>query len=229
MTKITTFYGTSVGKKVVMAASGVIFFGFVVVHILGNLQIFKGPDALNEYAAFLQGLGTFKWFVRILLGLSIIIHIVSATQVTLQSWAARPVKYAVTKYKETTYAARTMRIGGPLIGLFVIYHLLHLTTGQLHPVKEGFIHTAGTIPNVYNNVVFGFQDYLVSGIYIFTMILIGLHLYHGLWSMLQSVGMSHKKWNYLRKWFAVAFALFIAVAGISIPVAVLTGFLTPVL
>ena len=222
------FYETSVGKKVVMAVSGIIFFGFVVVHILGNLHLFAGAESLNNYAAFLQGLGPFKWIVRGLLALAVIVHIVSATQVTLQSWKARPVKYAVTKYRETTYAARTMRLGGPLIGLFVIYHLLHLTTGHLHPVKSGFIHTAGQIPNVYNNVVFGFQNPYASGVYIAAMLLIGLHLYHGLWSMFQSVGLSHPKWNIYRQWFAVLFALFVTAAGISLPVAVLTGFVVPV-
>jgi succinate dehydrogenase / fumarate reductase cytochrome b subunit len=103
-----------------------------------------------------------------------------------------------------------------------------LTTGHLHPVKSGFIHTAGQIPNVYNNVVLGFQNPYASGVYIAAMLLIGLHLYHGLWSMFQSVGLSHPKWNIYRQWFAVVFALFVTAAGISLPVAVLTGFVVPV-
>ena len=223
-----TFLQTSVGKKVLMAVTGFIIFGFVVVHILGNLQLFLGPDALNQYAQFLQNLGPVKWAVRLLLAISVLVHIVSATQVTLQNWAARPQKYTVQRFQETTYAARTMWLGGPIIGLFVIYHLLHFTTGHCHPAREGFVPNADGVVNVYNNVVLGFQDSLASGVYIFTMLLIGLHLYHGLWSMMQSVGLNHPKYNHWRKAFAVVFALFIAGAGISLPVSVLLGLVTPV-
>lgn len=222
------FLETSVGKKVLMATTGFIVFGFVVGHILGNLQLFMGPDRLNAYAAFLQGSGVLKWSVRIVLGLSVVVHIISAAQVTLQNWRARPTKYAVQKFQKTTYAARTMWLGGPIIALFVVYHLLHLTTGDVHPVPAGFTPGPDGVINVYNNVVFGFQSPLSSGIYIFTMVLIGLHLYHGLWSMMQSVGLNHPKYNPLRKGFAVVFALLVAGAGISLPVAVLSGLVTPV-
>ncbi|MBN2719310.1 MAG: succinate dehydrogenase cytochrome b subunit [Deltaproteobacteria bacterium] len=223
-----TFLETSVGKKVLMAATGFIIFGFVVVHILGNLQLFLGPEALNQYAAFLQASGPIKWTVRIVLAASVLAHIVSAVMVTLQNWRARPQKYAVKRYQETTYAARTMWLGGPIIGLFVVYHLLHFTTGHCHPVKAGFIPDSNGVINVYNNVIFGFQDTVASGVYIFTMVLIGLHLYHGLWSMMQSVGLNHPKYNHWRKAFAVLFALLIATAGISLPVSVLLGLVTPV-
>jgi succinate dehydrogenase / fumarate reductase, cytochrome b subunit len=223
-----TFLETSVGKKVLMAVTGFIVFGFVVGHILGNLQLFMGPEKLNAYAAFLQGSGPLKWSVRIVLAVSVVVHMVSAAQVTLQNWRARPTGYAVKTFQKTTYAARTMWLGGPIIALFVVYHLLHLTTGDVHPAPAGFEPDAEGIINVYNNVVLGFQRPLASGIYILTMVLIGLHLHHGLWSMLQSVGLNHPKYNPLRKAFAVAFALFIAGAGISLPVAVLSGFITPV-
>lgn len=227
MTTNTTFLATSVGKKVVMAVSGFIVFGFVVVHILGNLQLFLGPEKLNSYAAFLQGLGPIKWAIRGFLAASVVVHIVSAAQVTLQSWRARPTGYVVKRFRETNYAARTMRVGGPLIGLFVAYHLLHFTTGHCHPVKAGFSPDENGILNVYNTVIWGFQDPLASGIYIVTMVLIGLHLYHGLWSMMQSVGLNHHKWNHLRKGFAVLFAVFVAGAGISLPVAALSGWVMP--
>lgn len=223
-----TFLETSVGKKVLMATTGFIIFGFVVVHILGNLQLFLGADTLNHYAAFLQNSGPLKWTVRLVLAVSVLVHIVSATQVTLQNWRARPQKYAVQRFRETTYAARTMWLGGPIIGLFVVYHLLHFTTGQLHPVKAGFVPDADGVINVYNNVVLGFQDPRASIVYIITMVLIGLHLYHGLWSMMQSVGVNHPKYNHWRKGFAIVFALFVAGAGISLPVAVLSGLVTPV-
>ena len=208
------FYATSIGKKVVMAITGFIAFGFVIAHILGNLQIFSGPEKLNNYAEFLQSLGSFLWIFRLVLVISAILHIVAATQVTLQSWKARPVRYKAHRMKETTYAARTMRWGGPIIGLFVVYHLLHFTFGTVHPEFSA---------NVYNNIVIGFQNLWVSIIYIAALLFLGLHLYHGVWSMFQSVGAAHPKWNVWRRALAILFALSITGAGISIPVAVLVG------
>lgn len=221
------FYGTAVGKKVVMALTGFITFGFVAAHVLGNLQIFLGPERLNRYAAFLQGLGGLLWVFRAVMLISVVLHVVAATQVTLQSWAARPVGYAVHRLRETTYAARTMRWGGPVIGLFVIFHLLHFTTGHLHPTPEAFHPAAGEAVDVFNNVVRGFQVPWASAVYMLAMVLVGLHLYHGVWSMLQTVGASCPKWNPWRRRFAVAFALFVTLGGLSIPAAVLAGLVAP--
>ncbi|MCP4601303.1 MAG: succinate dehydrogenase cytochrome b subunit [Proteobacteria bacterium] len=218
-TAVMTFYGTSVGKKVVMAATGFIVFGFVTVHMIGNLQIFQGPERLNAYAEFLHGLGMVLWVFRLVMLASVILHIVAATQVTLQSWQARPTKYKMRRYRETTYAARTMRWGGPIIGLFVVYHLLHFTSGSVHP---------SFTDNVYNNVIIGFQMPCVSILYIIALVFVGLHLYHGVWSMFQSIGANHPKWNIWRRAVAVVFALFVTAAGASIPVAVLAGAIQPV-
>ncbi|MCK9464019.1 MAG: succinate dehydrogenase cytochrome b subunit [Proteobacteria bacterium] len=223
-----TFYRTAVGKKVVMAITGFITFGFVAVHVLGNLQIFLGPERLNKYAAFLQGLGGLLWVFRGVLVICVVLHIWSATLVTLQSWAARPKGYAVKRFRETTYAARTMRWGGPIIGLFVIYHLLHFTTGQLHPSPDTFHATADGLMNVYNNVILGFQVPWTAAVYMVAMVFVGLHLYHGVWSMLQTIGASQAKWNPWRRRFAVLFALFVTLGGLSIPVAVLAGLVVPV-
>lgn len=214
-----TFYSTSVGKKVVMAITGCIAFGWVTVHMLGNMQIYLGPERLNDYGAMLHSLGGFLWVLRGVMAAIILTHLVAATQVTLQSIDARPVRYKVHRFRETTYAARTMWFGGPIIGIFVVYHLMHLTLGTVHP---------GFTDNVYNNVVFGFQVPWVSAAYIAAMLFLGLHLYHGLWSMIQSVGANHPKWNKWRKVFAVLFCLMIAGGNISIPVAVLTGLIRPV-
>jgi succinate dehydrogenase / fumarate reductase cytochrome b subunit len=223
-----TFYRTAVGKKVVMAITGCITFGFVAVHVLGNLQIFMGPERLNKYAAFLQGLGGLLWVIRGVLVISVVLHIWSATLVTLQSWAARPKGYKVQRFRETTYAARTMRWGGPVIALFVIYHLLHFTTGQLHPSPETFHATADGMMNVYNNVIHGFQVPWTAAVYMVAMVLVGLHLYHGVWSMLQTIGASHPKWNAWRRRFALVFALFVTLGGLSIPASVLAGLVVPV-
>jgi succinate dehydrogenase / fumarate reductase, cytochrome b subunit len=223
-----SFYGTAVGKKVVMALTGFITFGFVAVHVLGNLQIFLGPERLNKYAHFLQSLGGLLWIFRAVMLTAVVLHIVSATMVTLQSWAARPKSYAVHRLRETTYAARTMRWGGPIIGLFVVFHLLHFTTGHLHPNPETFRAELDGYVNVYNNVIYGFQVPWAAGVYMAAMVMVGLHLYHGVWSMLQTMGASSPKWNPWRRRFAVVFALFVAVGGLSIPAAVLAGIVVPV-
>ena len=220
-TAVMSYYGTSIGKKLVMAVTGFIVFGFVTVHMLGNLQIYAGADALNQYAEFLHGneMGKLLWGFRAVLLISTVLHITAATQLTLKSWAARPQGYVVQRYQETTYAARTMRWGGPIILLFVIYHLLHFTYGTVHP---------NFTPNVYNNVVLGFQVPWVSGFYIIAMLALGFHLYHGVWSMLQTMGLSNHKWNPWRRVFAVTFAVAVAGANISIPLAVLAGIVKPV-
>lgn len=214
-----TFYESSVGKKAVMAVTGFLTFGWVTIHMLGNLQIFLGPEKLNHYAEFLQSLGGLLWVARAVLLAAILVHIFAATQVTLQSWAARPVKYRAQRFRDTSYAARTMWLSGPLIGLFVCYHLLHLTLGTVHP---GFTN------NVYNNIVFGFQVPVVAGVYIAAMSVLGLHFSHGLWSMFQSLGLNHPRWNTARKAFAVCFGLLIAFGNSAIPTAVLLGYLQPV-
>ncbi len=218
-TAAITFYESSVGKKAVMAITGFLTFGWVVVHMLGNLQIFLGADKLNHYGEFLESLGGLLWVVRGLMLISILLHLLAATQVTLQSWAARPVAYRSRRFRDTSYAARTMWLGGPLIGLFICYHLLHLTFGTVHP---------DFTDNLYNNIVFGFQVPAAAAVYIVAMVVLGLHFSHGLWSMFQSLGLSHPKWNKARTVFAVCFGLIIAGGNISIPTAVLLGYLQPV-
>jgi succinate dehydrogenase / fumarate reductase cytochrome b subunit len=187
--------------------------------MVGNLQVFQGAEKLNAYADFLHSMGGFLWVFRLVMAFAIILHIISATLVTLQNIQARPQRYKVQRYRTSTYAARTMWIGGPLIACFVIYHLLHLTVGSVHP---------GFTENVYNNVVFGFRVWWISLFYIAIMAVLGLHLFHGLSSMFKSVGAVHPKWKGWMQAFAVAFSLAIAVGNISIPVSVLIGIVNPV-
>lgn len=222
-TKGLSLYGTSVGKKVVMAVTGFIVFGFVAVHMVGNLQIFLGPDKLNGYAALLKKSSAFLWTFRATMLVAVLLHVLSATLLTLQSWAARPQGYAVQKFRETTYAARTMRWGGPIIALFVVYHLLHLTTGQLHPTAPAFDGK-----DVYNNVVLGFQVPWASAVYMAAVSFVGLHLYHGVWSMLQTIGAAHPKYNRWRRVFAMVFAELVWAGMMSVPIAVLLGMVKPV-
>ena len=216
------FWGTAIGKKAVMALTGAFLFGWIFLHMLGNLKLYLGAEHLNAYAKFLITMGApalpdyaALWVSRALLLIAVILHIVAATQLTLMNNAARPVAYRDREYVVGTYAARTMRWGGVIILLFVIYHLLHFTTGTVHP---NFIEH-----DVYHNVVTGFQVWWVSAFYIIANLALGLHLYHGLWSMFNSVGWNNPKFNHWKKVFATAFALVITIGNLSFPIAVLIG------
>jgi len=215
----TTFWRSSIGRKVVMAVTGAILFGFVLGHLAGNLTVYLGPEALNGYAVFLRQFlhGAGLWVARAVLLLSVILHIWSATSLTLTSRAARPVGYRERQWTESTYASRTMRWSGVIIFFFVIYHLLHFTFGTVHPsFVEG---------DVYHNFVTGFQSVPVSIAYIVAMIFLGLHLRHGVWSMFQTLGVSHPRyirWAHVGAWI---FALIVVVGNCSFPIAVLAGLL----
>ncbi|KDA53036.1 hypothetical protein EG19_07945 [Thermoanaerobaculum aquaticum] len=213
--KVLSFYSTTVGKKLVMAVTGLILAVFVLGHMAGNLQIYQGPEKLNHYAQLLRVSMPLLWTVRLILLVSVVLHIVAAVQVTLQNWRSRPQKYAVSAYQEADIASRTMIWGGLVVAAFVVYHLLHLTFGTAHgDFKPG---------DVYHNVVSGFQVPLVSLFYILANIFLALHLYHGMWSWFQTLGFSHPKYNRARRVFATVYAVVIAVGNISIPVSVLAG------
>lgn len=214
---ILTFFGSSVGKKVVMAATGVALFGFILGHLAGNLLVYKGPEALNAYAEGLRRLPALLWGARIGLLVAVALHIWASTSLTLGNWNARPVGYRERENLASTYASRTMKWSGPILLLFVVYHLLHFTFGTVHPSFRP--------ADVYHNFVSGFQVPLVSAFYVLAMLSLGLHLYHGVWSMLQSVGLSHPRYNHLRHGFATLFAVVVVAGNISFPVAVLTGFI----
>jgi succinate dehydrogenase / fumarate reductase cytochrome b subunit len=217
MTRDVSFLGSTIGKKVVMALSGIVLFGFVIGHMAGNLQLYLGAHALNEYSVFLREMlhGTGLWIARAVLITAVGLHIWAATSLTLEDLAARPEGYRTVRHRESTYASRTMVWSGPILLLFIVYHLLHLTFGTVH---GSFIEG-----DVYHNVVAGFSVWPVSAFYIVAMLALGLHLRHGVWSMLQTLGLSHPRWNGLRAAFANLFALVAVVGNISMPVAVLAG------
>jgi succinate dehydrogenase / fumarate reductase cytochrome b subunit len=224
MSWIVSFYRSSIGKKAVMAVTGAFLFGWVFLHMLGNLKVYTGPEHFNAYAQFLITMGapllpnkTALIIVRALLIIAVVLHIDAATRLTIMNQKARPVGYRLRTYPAATYAARTMRWGGVIILLFVIYHLLHLTFGVVHPnFVEG---------DVYHNFVTGFQVPWVDAFYIIANIALGLHLYHGLWSMFNSLGLNHPKLEPFKKGFAIVFALLITLANVSFPIAVLGGWL----
>jgi succinate dehydrogenase / fumarate reductase cytochrome b subunit len=223
MVAATALYRSSIGKKAIMATTGLILIVFVVFHMLGNLKIYFGREDYNTYGEFLRIVGYplipheyALWIARLVLLAAVVLHIVSAYQVTRMDWAARPVNYAGRKNLASTYASRTMRWSGVIIGLFIVYHLLHFTTGTLLP---------GFVPgDVYSNVVRGFQNPLASVVYIVAMIFLGLHLYHGVWSMAQTLGWRSRQSDALWRGFASLLTAIIVIGNISIPLAVMLRF-----
>ncbi len=220
------FYEAPVGKKAVMAITGVVLFGYVVGHLLGNLQIYSSnPQQINNYAAFLHSPSNAAalWSIRGLLLLAVILHITASVQLWLQNRAARPVGYFKKDDVPTAYAARTMIWSGPIIAAFVIFHVLHLTAGGVVPLHE----VGANAPDVRYNVIHGFHDFpAIAAFYIVAMGLLCLHLYHGAWSMFQSVGVSHPRYTPMLKRFAAICAIAILLGNISIPIAALAGWLT---
>jgi succinate dehydrogenase / fumarate reductase, cytochrome b subunit len=217
MSRSPGFLGSSIGRKVVMAVTGLILFGFVLGHMIGNLQVYLGPEALNHYGVLLRQLlhGAGLWIVRAVMLTAVSLHIWAASSLTLESRRARPEGYREQKWKESTYASRTMRWGGVILLLFVIYHLLHLTTGTVHP---SFIEG-----DIYHNFVAGFQSVPASLFYIVAMLALGLHLRHGVWSMCQTLGVSHPRYIRIAHAAAWIFAALIVAGNISFPIAVLAG------
>jgi succinate dehydrogenase / fumarate reductase cytochrome b subunit len=222
---LADFWVSAIGKKAVMAVTGIFLFGWIFAHMLGNLKIYMGAEHLNAYAQWLRTMGAPAvphdvplWIVRGLLVIAVWLHIQAATQLTLMNRAARPVGYAERDYVVGTYAARTMRWGGVIIALFVFYHLAHLTWGWAVAKPATYVEN-----DPYHNVVAGFQVWWVAAIYIVANLALGLHLFHGLWSMFNSLGLNHVKFNRWKRIFATAFALVITGANVSFPIFVLIG------
>jgi len=212
-----TFLASTVGRKIVMAVTGVVLAGFVFAHMVGNMQLYLGPEALNHYAVFLRTFlhGGGIWLFRAVMIGAAGLHVWAATTLTLDGWAARPQGYRLWQAKESTYASRTMRWGGVMLALFLTYHILHLTVGSSHgSFEEG---------NVYHNVVAGFQVWYVSAVYIAAMLMLGLHLDHGIWSLCQTLGLQHPRYKRAVRLLARAYAIVVVAGNISFPIAVLTG------
>jgi succinate dehydrogenase / fumarate reductase, cytochrome b subunit len=218
MSRALTFYSTSIGKKVVMAITGLILFGFVIGHMLGNLQVFMGANQMNAYAAMLKANATLLWGVRIVLLVGVILHIMAAVQLTRMSQRSRPEGYHYKDVIQADYAARTMRWSGPIIAVFVIYHLLHFTTGSVHPQFD--------VHDVYHNVISGFRVWPVSLFYIIAMVALAFHLWHGVWSLFQTLGLINPKSNKIIHRLAAIATLALVIGFISIPMAVLAGLIS---
>jgi len=213
--RTTGFYQTTIGKKVVMAVTGVMLFGFVVGHLLGNLQFYLGRETMNHYAVALRTMPGLLWAARAGLLLAAILHITASVQLTALKNAARPVGYVKKTAVQATLASRTMMWSGPIVLAFLIFHLLHLTWGTVHPDFQEL--------HPYENMVAGFQVLPVAIFYVVAVSFLGLHLYHGVWSMFQSVGVNHPRYTPLLKKFAAYSSILLVLGFISIPIAVATG------
>jgi succinate dehydrogenase / fumarate reductase cytochrome b subunit len=217
--------GSTVALKAAMAVSGLLLVGFLVGHMVGNLQVFGlfgGREAMNAYGAFLHSKPMLLWGARIGLLVMIAIHIGSAMALIQRNQAARPIGYQMKKPIASTYASRTMRWSGPIITAYILYHLAHFTVAgvgiQGFPLKD-----AAQRVDVYQHVVNAFQSPLVSLIYVVAMGLLSMHLWHGLWSLFQSLGLSNARWNALKRPMATGLTVFIIAGFMAVPLGVLFG------
>jgi len=213
---IARFWQSSVGKKIVMGVTGVIMVAFLVVHVGGNLQLFLGREVFNKYSAILHTSEEALWLVRIILIVSVVLHVIAAYQLTMRDRAARPIPYAKREPQASTLASRFMRVGGVIILAFIPIHILNFTTGDLHPeFARG---------DVYGNVIFAFRDWpLLSAFYIAAMVFVGLHVYHGAWAMLRTLGIAKPSPRPMERTLVTALAWFIAVGFMLLPLAVVSG------
>jgi succinate dehydrogenase / fumarate reductase, cytochrome b subunit len=213
---------SSVGRKYAMAVTGILLSLFVVAHLLGNLQIFLGPEALNAYSEHLAGLPMFLWPARVILFLTLALHIRIAVSLALENKKARPIPYGVRNTVQASYASRTMMISGPLVSAFIVYHLLHFTFGVTHPEYFRLTDAEGR-KDVYSMVVFSFRDWRVATSYMAAMALLAFHLSHGFSSLFQSLGFNNDAWNRRLKIGGAFAALLIFLGFSSIPLASLLG------
>ncbi|MBI4597533.1 MAG: succinate dehydrogenase cytochrome b subunit [Candidatus Omnitrophica bacterium] len=217
-----TWYASSIGKKVLMAVSGLLLLGFVIAHLLGNLLIFAGPQALNDYARHLRELGPILWLARFFLIVTAIVHIYASIQVTRENRAARPHGYRRPRMRETSLAARTMMFSGLLVIVYLIYHLLHFTFRVTHPDISHGIDALGH-PNVYAMVVRSFQLPAVSVAYLIGMTAVWMHLMHGIGSAFQTLGLTNERTLAALRLGGRLLAGVLYLGYVSIPLAVLFG------
>jgi succinate dehydrogenase / fumarate reductase, cytochrome b subunit len=219
---ILALYRSTIGMKVAMAATGAILYGFVLLHMWGNLKVYLGREYFNHYAEFLREVGApffgheqVLWLLRLVLVAGVILHFYSAAVLTLRDRASRPVGYAVKKDQATSFASRTMIWGGIIVALFVAYHLLDLTTGTLNPnFKQG---------DPYNNLIASFRVVPVAVFYMLAVAALGVHLFHGVWSMFQTIGWNGPRIDRIWRALAVITAFLFVVGNDSIPVSILAG------
>lgn len=225
-------YSTAVGKKYVMAVTGIGMMGFVLFHMIGNLKMYAGAADLNHYAHFLQTLlyplapkGVVLWILRGGLITMFVLHLHAAWSLTRLNRKARPVKYQSSRdYQIANFASRTMRWSGLIVLAFIVWHLLDLTFGVTNAHVGTMVMDKGEeIKDVYGSVVYTFDRIPVALFYVIANILLGIHLFHGSWSIFQSMGWNNPRFNKWRRAFATGFAAIIVIGNVSFPVAAMAG------
>ena len=219
------FASASIGKKVLVAATGIFLVGFVIGHMLGNLQIFLGQDAINTYAAALQALGPALWIIRLIMLTAAVVHIWVTVLLYFENRAARPVNYRVRKYVETGVSSRFMIYSGIGVFLFIGYHLMHYTMLITNPEYHNLTDSLGR-HDVFSMMVLGFQNVVISGVYIVAMFLLSLHINHAAFSLFQTLGLCNDKWETRWKRVSLLLAILLFVGFVSIPAGVLSGIVT---
>ena len=213
--RVLTLHRTTVGKKAIMAVTGAVLVAFVVVHMVGNFQLWLGPEQMHAYAVKLRAVPGLLFIARAVLLAAVVLHVWSAVALTARNSDARPVEYRHRRRDvTTTYAARTMMWSGAILALFIVFHILHLTLGY------GPYHDPQA---VYNNVVYGFHDWRISTFYIVAQLFLGLHLYHGAWAWFSSLGWANPRFERARRGFATALAVAVTLGNVAIPVTVMVG------
>ncbi len=224
MTTLSNLYHSTLGKKYIMALSGVGLFAFVVAHMLGNLQVFLGPEALNAYAVFLKSKPALLWGMRLGLLAIVFLHILTAVQLTLRNRAARPEKYDRNKPYKASFASRTIVLSGAALFAFIVYHLMHFTVGLVDPAYLQ-LRDAADRHDVYRMTILGFSHPGVSAFYIASMALLCLHLSHGVGSTFQSIGLKNKHSAVWIDRVSKLLAVIVFLGNSSMPLAVLAGIL----
>lgn len=223
-----TFFSNMVGRKILMAVTGVMMIFFLVVHFLGNTSIFGGPDGINAYAAMLQGLGPFIWAFRFIMVAVLLSHVIFGVMLFLENRKARPVGNVRTKQLSTTFAAQNMIWTGLVIGIFITYHLLHFTFHVTNPdTAAGHLLDAAGRPDVFRMIVLSFQKTGISLVYAVSLTGLALHLSHGIQSLFQTLGLvGESMLPFLKKAGTYAALLFL-IGYVSIPLAIFLGFRVP--
>ncbi|MEK6612184.1 MAG: succinate dehydrogenase cytochrome b subunit [Gemmatimonadota bacterium] len=212
------FWQSSVGKKVVMGVTGLVLVGFVIGHMAGNMQVFMGPERFNGYAKLLKhDLIEITWLVRIVLLVSVVLHVTAAYQLTRRNWAARPVDYAIREPQVSTYASRTMRWGGVYLFIFLILHIGQFTLGWKWLLPEY------TADGAYGNVVLAFERIQFVVLYLGAMFFLALHLYHGAWAVLRTLGVAQASAQPLQRRLPLIIALVVTVGFSLVPLGVALG------
>lgn len=221
---IAAFYRSTVGKKIIMAVTGIIWVLFVILHVAGNLQAFAGPDKINAYSALLHGPGAeLLWVMRVVLFVALVLHILMATQLWLRARAARPEDYRDRDPQVSTWASRQMRIGGVVFFAWVVFHILHFTTRQVDPGRWAHQTDAAGQYDIYGNIVASFRIWWVSAFYLLAMIVLGFHLWHGVWSSGRSLGIARPSDQPLRRRLGSILAIALWLGFSIVPIAVLAG------